>query len=685
MSSDAIRPGDRQMGMGTKIVALVAICTLAPALFAYGLSLTQEAHSVLDVAGERVVSSGRSIEEIFSQHERILQVFAGTPPTSGLIRSEAKAGIDPSDGSTTQLWQQRLATIGKGFLATYESVERLEYVHGESGSLVTIERGAEAGELVVTTPEPGTATGGEPSTGLRRRVSESAIAGQVRFAVAEVGAEPTVTRKTAPPKDRVLQFAQGRSDVRGVVDGVRAVAVLTLPLFYVLSQLDAEAPLHGGTEQVVDSAGRVLARREGAVDQPRWEIVAAGAASVPAGVMRAAFQGGTVDLDGQHHIVSAPVWPARRGDGRAWHYVYSISDAALYGAVWERTRLLGTLMACFLVVAFVAGVAMARATSKRIAGFVAGVSAENRRLAGLSRRLNAASANLGTASGQQSASIEDIAGRLGELDRVGKSARRATSEAAHSAEGMRDSCDAGRVAMRELQLSSEQLKSAALRVEGFRNVMESISEKTRAIDEIVFETKLLSFNASIEAARAGEAGSGFAVVAVEISRLAEMSGDSAASIAGLLDESRTEAEAVIGAIGEATVQSGQVAERTFTAFEAIDKEVKTVAEHMTLTTEAQTEEFEELGRIASVMGEIEAATEHATAAVRKLTGVSKDLRSGTRTLDAGICTLSREVLGRRVKAPSLEAPDPSIPGSTAHPRVGRPASKASRLARRITS
>jgi methyl-accepting chemotaxis protein len=66
-------------------------------------------------------------------------------------------------------------------------------------------------------------------------------------------------------------------------------------------------------------------------------------------------------------------------------------------------------------------------------------------------------------------------------------------------------------------------------------VISEIGEKTKVINDIVFQTKLLSFNASVEAARAGEHGKGFAVVAEEVGNLAQMSGRSAKEISDMLE------------------------------------------------------------------------------------------------------------------------------------------------------
>lgn len=83
------------------------------------------------------------------------------------------------------------------------------------------------------------------------------------------------------------------------------------------------------------------------------------------------------------------------------------------------------------------------------------------------------------------------------------------------------------------------------RLSEISEVITGISKKTLVINDIVFQTKLLSFNASIEAARAGEHGTGFAVVAQEVGNLAMLSGKSAQDIDQLVQGSIKKVDSIV--------------------------------------------------------------------------------------------------------------------------------------------
>lgn len=112
-----------------------------------------------------------------------------------------------------------------------------------------------------------------------------------------------------------------------------------------------------------------------------------------------------------------------------------------------------------------------------------------------------------------------------------KSGRKQSEEASNVIKHMLNAMD-------EIQNSNIKLKS-------IENLMNEIKGKTLVINEIVSETRLLSFNASIEAARAGTHGKGFAVVAEEIGKLASMSGQAAEEISELLESSSAQVKAVV--------------------------------------------------------------------------------------------------------------------------------------------
>ncbi len=95
-------------------------------------------------------------------------------------------------------------------------------------------------------------------------------------------------------------------------------------------------------------------------------------------------------------------------------------------------------------------------------------------------------------------------------------------------------------AVNQIYMSNEKMVKAIEnsnhRISEVVQVISEIDTKTKVINDIVFQTKLLSFNASVEAARAGEHGKGFSVVAEEIGKLAAMSGSSALEISVMLAE-----------------------------------------------------------------------------------------------------------------------------------------------------
>jgi len=89
-------------------------------------------------------------------------------------------------------------------------------------------------------------------------------------------------------------------------------------------------------------------------------------------------------------------------------------------------------------------------------------------------------------------------------------------------------------------------------VEKLKGSGQEISNASNVINEISFQTNLLSLNAMVEAARAGQAGKGFAVVASEVKSLAERSAKAAAEISNLKSQSDSYLDESFGKVQHAS-------------------------------------------------------------------------------------------------------------------------------------
>ncbi len=149
---------------------------------------------------------------------------------------------------------------------------------------------------------------------------------------------------------------------------------------------------------------------------------------------------------------------------------------------------------------------------------------------------------------QQASAIEETASALEQINTTVKRTAENAKTLVESSKSSSDTVGSGRSGVIKMIQGMSGIRTANERIDsqvqisnndmqGIVKLIHTIEEKTKVINDIVFQTKLLSFNASVEAARAGEQGKGFSVVADEVGKLAEMSGSAAAEIAALIEKS----------------------------------------------------------------------------------------------------------------------------------------------------
>ncbi len=170
---------------------------------------------------------------------------------------------------------------------------------------------------------------------------------------------------------------------------------------------------------------------------------------------------------------------------------------------------------------------------------------------GAAAQLADASRGIARGASDQAASLQKTSSGLDDMAAVTQQNAVNAREASRVATSTTQEALGSREAMRRLTDAIEKIKQSSNRT----------AKILRSIDEIAFQTNLLSLNAAVEAARAGEAGRGFAVVAEEVRNLARRSAEAAKTTSALIHESQKNADDGVAASGQVGDVMLKVAER----------------------------------------------------------------------------------------------------------------------------
>ncbi|CAM3467109.1 methyl-accepting chemotaxis protein [Arcobacter aquimarinus] len=174
----------------------------------------------------------------------------------------------------------------------------------------------------------------------------------------------------------------------------------------------------------------------------------------------------------------------------------------------------------------------AKVTQSSINEIMCLIEKSNNELSLSSTELASASKKLSDSSNTQAASLEETAAAIEEISATVSRSSENAIKMAQYAQNVTKSSDVGKELAHKTAISMEEINTQVL----------AINEAISVIDQIAFQTNILSLNAAVEAATAGEAGRGFAVVAAEVRNLASRSAEAANEIKNIVLNATTKAK-----------------------------------------------------------------------------------------------------------------------------------------------
>ncbi len=271
---------------------------------------------------------------------------------------------------------------------------------------------------------------------------------------------------------------------------------------------------------------------------------------------------------------------------------------------------------------------------------VSGINRATEQVDSTTSKAQLLSDELRAAAQRQSQEIEDTSAAI--LD-MSQSINEVSASASQSAQVAHQSLEAAEKGTHAVQNSiagmngiREQIQDTAKRIKRLGESSQEIGEIVELISDITEQTNVLALNAAIQAASAGEAGRGFSVVAEEVQRLAERSGQATKQIAAIVKTIQTDTHDAVAAMETSTqgvVEGAKLSDAAGQALAEIgqvSRNLATLIENISAATETQAAAAAKVARnmqgIQSITEQTSSGTEQTATSIGALSGLAADLK-----------------------------------------------------------
>jgi len=253
------------------------------------------------------------------------------------------------------------------------------------------------------------------------------------------------------------------------------------------------------------------------------------------------------------------------------------------------------------------------------------------------------SAELLGAAERQSKEIEETTAQVLQVSRSISEVSSTAEEGARVAQRSLAAADKGRLAVQNsisgMNDIREQIQETSKRIKRLGESSQEIGEIVELISDITEQTNVLALNAAIQAASAGEAGRGFSVVAEEVQRLAERSGEATKQIGAIVKTIQADTQDAVAAMEKSTmgvVEGAKLSDAAGQALTEIDYVTKNLAQLIQTISQATQTQAAATNKVAQNMQDILDITRQTTRGTQQAAGSIRDLASVAQELKSSV-------------------------------------------------
>jgi len=272
---------------------------------------------------------------------------------------------------------------------------------------------------------------------------------------------------------------------------------------------------------------------------------------------------------------------------------------------------------------------------------VTGVNNASTQVSVKSQQAQAVSVQLLDAAEKQSKEIQDT---TQDVLSVAETLTKVSSNAEESSQvAMRSlaAADKGRLAVQNsisgMNDIRDQIQETSKRIKRLGESSQEIGEIVELISDITEQTNVLALNAAIQAASAGEAGRGFSVVAEEVQRLAERSGEATKQIGAIVKTIQADTQDAVAAMEKSTTgvvegaKLSDAAGQALTEIDSVTKNLASLIQKISTDTQAQAASANKVARnmqdILEINRQTTAGTQQTASSIKELAEVASDLKA----------------------------------------------------------